>query len=84
MNTPISVPKPQETAGSIAFRGRPSGKEMKKFYQMLEKLDFDMIMKNPQISSAEKQEHHIRKVASSGVWDEIKQIVDNLLNKLSK
>lgn len=82
-NAPVKTPKPQETAGSCAFKGKPTVAEIKKFYKVLDKLEFDMIMKNPKISNTEKTEHLIRSAASSGVWEELKQIFQNLLNKVS-
>ena len=82
-NVPIKIPTPQETAGSCAFKGKPTGTEIKKFYKVLDNLNFDMIMKNPNISSAEKTEHLIQRTASSSVWEEIKLIFEKLLSKIS-
>ena len=83
VNGPIKTPAPQETAGSCAFKGKPSGAEIKKFYQVLDKLEFDMIMKNPKVPTAEKTEQLIRRTASSSVWEEIKLIFEKLLSKVS-
>ncbi len=53
------------TTGVMAFKGKPSAKELKKFYQLLEKQRIDMFLKNPNISKAEKQEFLIRETAGN-------------------
>lgn len=49
-----------ETTNATAFKGKPNKNELKKFWQLQEKLRVDSFLKNPNISKAEKQEFIIK------------------------
>ena len=48
---------------AVAFKGKPSGKELKKIYQTLDKIQFKQYLNNPNIPKAEKMETMFREAA---------------------
>ena len=70
---------------TMAFKGKPSSRELKKFYQTLDKLQFEQYLKDPKIPKAEKQETLMRETAVKAMelWNEsiAKKYVDKILKK---
>ena len=48
---------------AVAFRGKASGKEIKKLYQALDKIQFEQYLSNPNIPKAEKMDAVLRETA---------------------
>ena len=48
---------------NTVFKGKPSGKDLKKIYQTLDKIQFEQYLSNPNIPKAEKMEAVLRETA---------------------
>ena len=48
---------------NTVFKGKPSGKDLKKIYQALDKIQFEQYLSNPNIPKAEKMETVLRETA---------------------
>ena len=76
-----TVAKPQNT---VAFRGKPSGKEIKKLYQALDKIQFEQYLNNPNIPKAEKMETVLRKTAVKATEIFNESFAKKMLDKIMK
>ena len=68
---------------AVTFRGKPSGKELKKIYQTLDKIQFKQYLNNPNIPKAEKMETVLSKTAvkATEIFNEsfAKKILDKIM-----
>ena len=46
---------------AVTFRGKPSGKEIKKLYQALDKIQFEQYLNNPNIPKAKKNGNSVKR-----------------------
>ena len=68
---------------TVAYKGKPSGKDLKKIYQTLDKIQFEQYLSNPNIPKAEKMETVLRetavKVSESFNESFVKKILDKIM-----
>ena len=69
---------------AVAFRGKPSGKEIKKLYQALDKIQFEQYLNNPNIPKAEKMETVLRETAVKATEIFNESFAKKMLDKIMK
>ena len=73
---------------TVAFKGKPSGKDLKKIYQTLDKIQFEQYLSNPNILKEEKMETVLSKTAVkvSESFNEsfVKKMLDKIMKNFSK
>lgn len=69
---------------TVAFKGKPSGKEIKKLYQALDKIQFEQYLNNPNIPKVEKMETVLREMAVKATENFNESFAKKMLDKIMK
>ena len=73
-----------QTQSAVSFRGKPSGKEIKKLYQAIDKIQFEQYLNNPNIPKAEKMETVLRETAVKATEIFNESFAKKMLDKIMK
>ena len=84
MNSVVGNYSVKSNYQQLAFKGKPSGKELKKIYQTLDKIQFKQYLNNPNIPKAEKMETVLSKTAVKAIEIFNESFAKKMLDKIMK
>ena len=73
-----------QAQSAVAFRGKPSGEDLKKIYQTLDKIPFKQYFSNPNIPKAEKMETVLGETAVKAIEIFNESFAKKMLDKIMK